>query len=88
MKKLLYLILLFCITTPSFSQDDSGERGLKPEKRTKGFSYKNKYALIIGINEYKDNKIPKLKYATNDAKAISQVLMNQLGYDPKNIILL
>jgi Caspase domain/PEGA domain len=88
MKKLLYLTFLFCISIHCFSQDDATERGLKIEKKAKGFSYKNKYALIIGINDYKDNKISKLKYATNDAKAISQLLMNKLGFDPKNVILL
>lgn len=86
MKNLFYLILLFCTSFYCFSQDDTIERDLK--KANKGLSYKKKYALIIGINDYKDSKIPKLKYATNDAKSISRLLVNQLGYDSKNVIVL
>lgn len=52
------------------------------------FGYKNKYALLIGINDYEDEKIPKLKFAVNDAVEISKLLVNQLDFDTQHVKLL
>lgn len=38
-------------------------------------------ALIIGINEYQDKKIPGLKTAVNDARALSDVLKTKYGFE-------
>ena len=35
-------------------------------------------ALIIGINDYKDNRIPDLKTAVNDAKSMAEVLKDHI----------
>jgi hypothetical protein len=37
-------------------------------------------ALIIGINDYKDPKIPDLKTAVNDAKAMAELLRKRYGF--------
>ena len=39
--------------------------------------YDNQWALIIGINEYQNEK--KLDYATEDAKEIRNLLINHFG---------
>lgn len=81
------LLLLFCCFFNALLAQESTERGLKADK-PKGLAYKEKYAIFIGINNYKDSKIPSLKYAVSDAKALSQVFINQLGFDSKKVIVL
>jgi ankyrin repeat protein len=39
--------------------------------------YRNQYALIIGIDRYKNREIPTLSNAVNDAKKLSQILETQ-----------
>ena len=39
-----------------------------------------KLALVIGIDNYADGRIPKLDNAASDAVAVGQVLENSLGY--------
>ena len=40
-------------------------------------------ALIIGIDNYKDRRIPDLKTAVNDAKAMARVLKGKYGFQVK-----
>jgi|GEM_PF-1630593 len=42
--------------------------------------YKKQYAVVIGINDYKNTEIPDLKNAENDAKSIYQILKKS-NYD-------
>jgi len=43
------------------------------------------YAVVIGIGKYKDDRIPKLKYTTVDAKEMYKILTDpQYGYFPEN----
>lgn len=44
-----------------------------------------KYALIIGINEYDDAETPDLSYCVNDAESIYNLLTLGYGYEEKNI---
>lgn len=46
-------------------------------------SYTEKFALIIGINKYKN--ISDLEYAVNDAESVEKVLVERLGYKKENI---
>lgn len=89
MKPFLLFIALFHVYCGFAQQID---RGLKVEKLVNtsesAISYKQKYALVIGINDYQDNQIPNLTYAVNDAKEITKLLVTQLGYDSKNVIVL
>lgn len=49
-------------------------------------SYSNSWALIIGINKYKDAS--PLAYATNDANAVADILKKRFGFPKRNISLL
>ncbi|WP_418319282.1 YDG domain-containing protein [Piscinibacter sakaiensis] len=40
-----------------------------------------KIAVVIGVNRYSDRRIPQLENAVGDARAIGQLLENQLGYE-------
>lgn len=43
--------------------------------------YGKQWALIIGINEYQDSAIPKLKNAESDAKGLYDLLIAHYGYE-------
>ena len=49
-------------------------------------SYDEHFALIIGINEYKN--LSNLEYAVNDAKAVKDILINKFKYKEDNIKIL
>jgi hypothetical protein len=51
---------------------------------------KNRYAVIIGINEYKDPTIPDLRFARKDAEAIYNFLIDPTagGFPRENVLLL
>ncbi len=46
------------------------------------------YALIIGINDYNDPKIPDLDFPVDDARKIKNVLTTYYTFDEENVILL
>ncbi len=50
----------------------------------------NRYALVIGINDYADAKIPDLKFAESDAQLLSGTLTDPQtgGFKPENVTLL
>jgi len=43
-------------------------------------------ALIIGINDYKDQKIPGLETAERDAKAVGEILKTRYGFRVKYLL--
>ena len=49
-------------------------------------SYDEHFALIVGINEYKN--LNNLEYAVNDAKAIYNILKDKFGYKKENMKLI
>lgn len=83
MLKKILPFLIFFISANAFSQ----ERGVKFKSESK-LSYDAKYAVLIGINDYKDKRINDLSFSTADAKAIATMLITELNYDPKNVVLL
>jgi len=48
--------------------------------------YRESWALIVGINDYQH--WPKLRYAVNDANAISETLVSKFGFKRENIRML
>ncbi len=61
----------------------------EPEERAEP-APKNAYGVVIGINKYKDEDIPALKYARNDAIEIYNILTdpNYGNFPEKNVKLL
>ncbi|MBI3636873.1 MAG: caspase family protein, partial [Candidatus Rokubacteria bacterium] len=47
-----------------------------PSSATVGI-YGDSWAVVIGINDYQHPRIPKLRYAVNDARAVEQALLGQ-----------
>lgn len=94
--KYLSIFLLCCFSTTIIAQQ---ERGFKRNdnssstynsysSKAKDLQYDNKYAILVGVNDYKDDRIDDLRYSTSDAISIAELLTNDLGYDPKNVIVL
>lgn len=48
---------------------------------------KNAYAIVIGIENYRQN-LPKADFATHDAQTVSEYLTKSLGYPEENVITL
>lgn len=67
--KLITLFILIISISPIYSQSKKGLRLSDGNGK--------RWAIIIGINEYDDIEIPKLKKAQNDAKGMEQVLKEQ-----------
>lgn len=80
LNSLILLIPSILIAQDTSRQVRSIDYGKYNEKK---FIYGKSYAIIIGINNYKNEKIPPLKYAENDADSIAKVLFN-LGFNVTN----
>ena len=89
----IYLVLCalilcsFSFLTLEASQDD-GHRALKviadlSHRSGKLGSYR---ALIIGINDYQDTRIPDLETAVSDAKALADLLGEKYGFKVKLLL--
>ena len=46
------------------------------------------YAVVIGVEKYRQAGIPSVDYAAHDAKTMSAYLTGAMGFDPKNVVLL
>ena len=49
--------------------------------------YSNSWAVVIGINSYRDPRVPSLRFAEHDAQAVAEQLPS-VGFPPENITLL
>jgi hypothetical protein len=56
--------------------------------KNRNFKRKNSYAVVIGISNYRDKIIPKVKYAKTDAETVARYLENIGGVPRKNIKIL
>ena len=46
------------------------------------------YAVVIGIEKYRQDGIPAVDYASRDAKTVYSYLTRSMGFDAKNVVLL
>jgi hypothetical protein len=52
---------------------------------TRPSSKNNAYAVVVGIESYRDN-LPKADFAANDAKLMGEYLVKVLGYSEENVV--
>lgn len=50
--------------------------------------YENSWAVVIGINNYKDPGIGTLKHAVNDARGMAGLLINHLGFPANQVFVI
>lgn len=79
-------VVLMLLATTAISQ----ERDVKARPRYESSGGGEKWAVIVGVNEYDDPNILPLKYAVSDAQALYDLLTdpNQGGFERDNVILL
>lgn len=83
---MVLFIPLFWTVSITWAQGKSDDRGVRVTSTTPSFQeWGNYYALIIGINSYKE--WPALQTAANDARALGEILTTQYGFLKKNVIL-
>lgn len=46
------------------------------------------YAVVIGVEKYRQEGIPAVDFAARDARTMYSYLTQSMGYDPKNVVLL
>jgi len=65
-------------------------RGILPPKQYFEDSHIQRYAVVVGISDYKDPRIPDLKYADADAQAFYDFITSPVGgnFNKENVLLL
>jgi hypothetical protein len=48
----------------------------------------DRWAVLIGVEEYEDSKVTRLNYSVDDVDALRKVLIEHAGYKPENILVL
>jgi hypothetical protein len=46
------------------------------------------YAVVIGVEKYRQDGIPSVDFAAHDAQTVAAYLTGAMGYDPRNVVLL
>ncbi|MCP4111971.1 MAG: caspase family protein, partial [Desulfobacteraceae bacterium] len=89
MKKTAFFVLIcFSITVMmAYAQN----RGIKRIRKISDLSHQSNklgayHALIIGIDDYKDTKIPDLSSARKDAEAVAALLRNRYGFQTETLL--
>ena len=86
--RILMLLPAFAILLPAASAGAQREVGVRPSPgKAVQRLYGGSWAVLIGINRYQNPRIPRLRYAVNDAKAIERALLAQ-GFRQDRIITL
>src|ERR1051326_3714670 len=79
------LVLAVLCSSSSFAQRNVTVTP-KPAAATSAF-YSDSWAVIIGINDFQHPRVPKLRYAVNDARSVQEALLAQ-GFKRERIITL
>ena len=88
MRWTVVLGLALLMAVPAYGQQERGLKAKKDSLGTDGLLYQDKYALIVGINEYQDSNLRNLQYAVSDAEAIRSILIDGYHFPEDNVILL
>ena len=82
LKKARRIVFLFIITVLFFPHPAYSERGLSviSELSRRSGNVGEFKALVIGIDKYRDKKIPDLDTAVNDAREIADIVKHNYGF--------
>jgi len=87
-RHILMLLAAFVVFLPAGSAPAQRELGGQPAAVMAGQTLDGEsWAVLIGINRYQHPRIPKLRYAVNDAQAVERTLLAQ-GFRPDRIFIL
>jgi|CXWL01.1.fsa_nt_gi hypothetical protein len=72
-------------TTTRVSKPSAPQSDVDRVSITRPSAKKNAYAVVVGIESYRDN-LPKADFAANDAKLMGEYLVKVLGYPEENVV--
>ena len=84
--RVLSVVWIILIATLVVAQD----KGIKRISTLTAAEGQDKWALVVGINQYQDDGITDLRYAVNDAERLHQLLVDPEygGFDSRRVSLL
>jgi uncharacterized caspase-like protein len=53
--------------------------------RAQGFERRTSYAVVVGLGAYREDEVPRLKYAKRDAEVVAKHLTAIAGFAPENV---
>lgn len=53
--------------------------------RVQGFERRTSYAVVVGIGAYREERVPRLRYAKRDAEVVAKHLTAIAGFPPENV---
>lgn len=81
--------LLFLLSSSCVAQGQSQSRQLQQIEPVKSWPSKAKrWALVIGVDKYRDPQISPLKGSDNDARTLADALVRYAGFPPDQVILM
>ena len=83
------ILIVLVSVFPGLAQTD--KRGLRPRpagRVTQWPSSSKRWALIVGVDKYKDKQIGSLNGADNDAKSLADALIQHAGFLADQVVLL
>ncbi len=93
LRSIALVSLLLSLTTPCLAQDSnststngSGQTATTTNDINRPF--RDKWALIVGIGEFANDSVPKLKYATKDARDFYNYLIKEANFAPDHVRIL
>ena len=84
---LLAILIAFALLLPTVASLAQPAYGGQPPPGTGPAAPGESWAVLIGINRYQHPRVPKLRYAVNDALALEQTLRAR-GFRPDRIVTL
>lgn len=85
---LICFFLVFSILLPPASHSQTSNQGREFRVVKKLPDRSKRYALVIGVDEYRDKQINRLFGAANDARTLADALVRYAGFPPDQVTLL
>lgn len=81
-----FFCLYLCLSLVQFVFALAPARAAEEDSQNK--PVRDKWAIIVGISKFQNNKVPALKYAAKDARDFRNFLVNQAHFAPDHVRLL
>jgi formylglycine-generating enzyme required for sulfatase activity len=82
----LGLVVTPLLAQPCLAQQRDATAAQSPSSQRPTL-YRQSWAVVVGVDRFRDPKVSRLNYAVNDARTVARALI-RLGFPEKNIILL
>lgn len=83
----MVVIALLLLLAPAPAQPQGRDLHVLPAAPGLEEAYQRSWAVVVGVDRFRDRRIPPLAYAVNDARSVAQAL-GPLGFPADNIIVL